>query len=85
VPPGSTINVELEEFVAAGLTPYRALRAATRDAAEFLGQSDLGVVAIGAKADLVLVNANPLTDIRALRLISGAVFGGSWFSAAALR
>jgi imidazolonepropionase-like amidohydrolase len=85
VPPGSTINVELEEFVAAGLTPYRALRAATRDAAEFLGQSDLGVIAVGAKADLVLVNANPLTDIRALRLISGVVFAGSWFSAAALR
>jgi imidazolonepropionase-like amidohydrolase len=84
VPAGLTLQTELEEFVAAGLTPYRALQTATTDAARFLGQNDIGVVRAGARADLVLIDGNPLADISATRRISGVMFRGRWLSAAAL-
>jgi imidazolonepropionase-like amidohydrolase len=85
VPAGLTLQDELTEFVAAGLTPFRALQAATTDAARFLGRSDIGSVQAGYRADLVLVDGNPLKDIGATRRISGVMFGGTWQSAQALR
>ncbi|HYI12857.1 MAG TPA: amidohydrolase family protein [Thermoanaerobaculia bacterium] len=50
-------------MVDAGLTPLQALRSATSDAARFLGRKDLGVIEPGALADLVLLDADPLSDI----------------------
>lgn len=85
VPAGFTLQDELTEFVAAGLTPYRALQAATTDAARFLGRSDLGSVQEGQRADLVLLENNPLADIAATRRISGVMFGGTWQSSLTLQ
>ncbi len=51
-------------FVEAGLTPYQALTAATSEPARYLQmEGDFGVLAVGARADLLLLDANPLVDI----------------------
>jgi imidazolonepropionase-like amidohydrolase len=58
---GFSIHEELQNLVDAGLTPYEAIRAGTRGAAECLGQLDeFGVVSVGLRADLILVQGNPL-------------------------
>jgi imidazolonepropionase-like amidohydrolase len=68
VVPGAALHQELADLVAAGLRPYAALRCATAAAARFLGQDgEWGTVAPGARADLVLVGADPLADLGALR------------------
>ncbi|GAB2544624.1 DPP IV N-terminal domain-containing protein [Spirosoma aerophilum] len=65
VPYGMSLHTELQVFVAAGLTPYQALRSATLWAAETVGVSkDLGSIEPGKLADLVIVNGDPLTNIR---------------------
>jgi imidazolonepropionase-like amidohydrolase len=64
-PPGFGLHEELLHFTRAGLTPFEALRAATYEPARFLGMLDsLGTVEVGKVADLVLLTANPLADIR---------------------
>ena len=78
VAPGSSLHDELQEFVAAGLTPYQTLRLATVGAAEFFGRTDFGTIAPGARADLILIAANPLQDIRRTRDIGGVVIAGAW-------
>lgn len=63
VAPGTSLHDELRELVAAGLTPYEALRAATVAPARFFGDSAAGVVRTGAHADLLLLDGNPLDDV----------------------
>jgi imidazolonepropionase-like amidohydrolase len=71
------VHDELAELVKAGLTPAEALRAATASAAEFLGrEDDLGSVAEGKLADLVLLEGDPLEDIDNVRKIRAVVFRG---------
>jgi imidazolonepropionase-like amidohydrolase len=83
VVPGFSAHDELADLVAAGLTPYQALRAATANAAEFLGAGNQrGTVAEGQNADLVLLDANPLVDIENTRRIAGVVLRGRWLSKA---
>jgi hypothetical protein len=75
--PGSAMHDEMAELVKAGLTPAEALRAATLSAAEYLGRADLyGTVAAGRRADLVLLDANPLDDIANTRRIRAVILGG---------
>lgn len=70
VVPGASLHRELELYVAAGLSPAAALRTATVDAADLLGISThAGTVAVGKDADLVLLDGDPLSDIRATRRI----------------
>jgi imidazolonepropionase-like amidohydrolase len=84
--PGASIHDELANFVAAGLTPGQALAAATREPARFLGQErDWGTIERGKRANLLLLEANPLADIAATRRIAGVVSGGRWMSAAHLQ
>ena len=72
---------ELDDLVAAGLTPFEALRAATANAADFLGPGDQrGVVAVGQNADLVLLDANPLENVANTRRIAGVALRGRWLS-----
>ncbi len=77
--PGFSLHHELEFLVAAGLTPFDALRAGTTAAAEFLG-TNTGEVAVGRDADLVLLDANPLLEIGNTRRVHGVMLRGEWFS-----
>ena len=68
VPTG--VHMELEELVAAGLTPSQAIRAATSDAARILGaERELGTIEVGKWADLLLLDADPTSEIRNSRRI----------------
>jgi imidazolonepropionase-like amidohydrolase len=83
--PGFSLHQELELFVKAGLAPMEALQTATLNPAKFLGRTnDLGTVETGKLADLVLLDANPLDDIRNTQKISAVVLGGRYFSRADL-
>ena len=62
---------ELELYVELGMTPVEALTSATASAAELLHRDDLGVIAVGASADLVCVEGDPLSDIYQLRRPGG--------------
>jgi imidazolonepropionase-like amidohydrolase/Tol biopolymer transport system component len=66
----SGVHMELEELVAAGLSPLEAIRAGTGAAARILGaEGDLGTIEVGKRADLILLDADPLADIRNTRRI----------------
>ena len=78
VAPGTSLHDELEELVAAGLSRYQALRAATSEAGRFLQVEGLGTVTLGAPADLLLVESNPLIDLGRLRRFDGLVQRGAW-------
>lgn len=79
---GFAAHRELDLLVRAGLSPYEALRAGTADAAEFLHASaEMGRVSPRLRADLVLLDANPLEDVRAAALIRGVVLRGRWLPA----
>ncbi|MEO8257564.1 MAG: amidohydrolase family protein [Acidobacteriota bacterium] len=73
---GWTMHAELENMVMAGIPPARVLVAATRTAAGILGQDDLGMVAAGKSADFVVLDANPLDDIRNTRRIAQVYLRG---------
>lgn len=81
--PGFSVHNELGALVGAGLTPYEALRTGTASVAAFLG-SNTGVIAVGRSADLVMLDANPLLDIRHAQRIHGVVLRGRWHSAEVL-
>jgi imidazolonepropionase-like amidohydrolase len=89
VGPGCSLQGELDLLVAGGLTPYQALRAATATPGEFLTREFHfpagGTVAVGNHADLVLLEANPLTDIRNASTLAGVVLNGRWMAADSLR
>jgi imidazolonepropionase-like amidohydrolase len=81
--PGFSLHQELELLVQSGLTPLEALRTATYNPAEFLGALDsLGTVTQGKLADLLLLDADPLTDIRNTRRISVVIANGRVFDQA---
>jgi imidazolonepropionase-like amidohydrolase/Tol biopolymer transport system component len=80
------VHLELEELVLAGLTPLEALHAATGAAAEILGAEDeLGTIEVGKWADLVILDADPLADIRNTGRIHAIVKGGEIVDRAAIR
>ena len=75
--PGLSIRQELEIFVQGGMTPLEALRTATIVPAEVLGwQERFGSIEVGKQADVVLLNANPLADIRAVGNIDSVMMAG---------
>jgi imidazolonepropionase-like amidohydrolase len=79
--PGASIHQELQWLVAAGLTPLEALQSATINPARFLGRTrDLGTVAVGKAADLVILSRNPLADISNSRSVVAVVADGRYFS-----
>jgi imidazolonepropionase-like amidohydrolase len=84
--PGFSIHRELEALVAAGLTPYQALETGTRNVAVFFGTSDrTGTIEVGKRADLVLLEGNPLTDIRNTGRQSGVMLRGRWLPRAEIQ
>jgi imidazolonepropionase-like amidohydrolase len=76
---GSSLHWELERLVESGLTPLTVLRIATLDAARALGRPDLGSLVVGNAADLVLLDDDPLADIRNTRSIWRVMKGGWCF------
>lgn len=82
--PGFAVYDELRTLVELGLTPYEALAAATRNAAAYLHKDDFGTVEVGRRADLLLLAANPLEDIRHMQSIAGVMARGRWYDQAAL-
>ena len=76
---------ELEQMAAAGMSPAQVIVAATSRTAEFLGLKDTGALVAGKRADFLVLDANPLEDIRNTRRIAGIYIGGKPVDRAALR
>lgn len=85
IPPGASLHDELAHLVRTGLLPRDALLAATGEAARLLGADSIGVLRPGAVADFVILDANPLADIRHTRRIHRVVYRGGMHDPAALR
>lgn len=84
-PWGFTLHSELENFVKAGLTPQQALLTTTRNPAQFAGVTDhAGKIADGYQADLLILDRNPLQDVRNARAIFAVVSHGKLLDRAAL-
>lgn len=82
-PPGFGLHAELEWFVRGGMTPAQALRSATLEPARFFNATDSsGTIAPGKLADLVLLEANPLRDIRRTRRVYAVVANGRLMTSA---
>ncbi len=82
----ASIQDELELLVDAGLTPAEALRSATIEPARYLDAAEsIGAVESGKIADLVLLDANPLMDIRNVRQIAAVILGGRYLNKAQLQ
>ena len=77
--PGFSIHDELQELVSAGLTPFEAIKAGTTNAARVLGRSEqLGIAQAGKRADLILVERNPLEDVANITRRAGVMVRGRW-------
>lgn len=77
---GFAVHDELETFVKAGLTPFAAIQTATVNPARYLGiYNRTGSIEAGKEADMVLLDKNPLADIRNTRSISGVFRNGKWY------
>jgi imidazolonepropionase-like amidohydrolase len=84
--PGVSLLDELDYLVEAGFSPYEALQTGTRNAAEALGQLEaFGTIEAGKRADLILLDRNPLQDVSALRERSGVMLRGRWLPQAELQ
>jgi hypothetical protein len=84
--PGFSLHDELKLLVAAGLSPYEALRTATANAAEFLGRSDeFGTVTPRTRADLLLLDADPRRDVANVARYAGVMMRGRWLASDDLR
>ncbi len=80
------VHNEMQELVAAGLSPLEAIHAATGAAAKIIGaERDLGTVAVGKWADLVILDADPVADIRNTRKIWAVLQSGQVVDRAAIR
>jgi len=88
--PGTSVDEDLDQFVAAGLTPFQALSTATRTPGQFIhqyvpGADEFGTIAPGKSADLVMLGANPLLDVRNMRQPMGVMVRGRWFESRELQ
>ena len=88
--PGFATHRELQSFVEAGLTPYEAIEAATRNPGEYFADvmkvpRDFGTVEVGMRADLILLDANPLESVANLSRRAGVMVRGRWLPESELR
>ena len=78
-------HIEMEDMVAAGMSPAEVLVAATRNSAEVMKLNDLGTVAAGKSADFIVLDANPLDNITNTRRINAVYIRGAAVDRAGLR
>lgn len=79
--PGFSIYREMHRMQQAGMTPYQILRSATAAAGDYFKDKDkLGTIAVGQRADLVLLKANPLDDLANVAQQAGVMVRGRWLS-----
>jgi imidazolonepropionase-like amidohydrolase len=84
--PGFSIHREMSSMVAAGLTPQQILQAGTRNPARYFGaEQEFGSVAAGQRADLILLNGNPLTDLANVGRRAGVMVNGRWLPEAEIQ
>ena len=83
--PGLSLHEEMSLLVAAGLTPVEAITAASRKGAELMRADSLGMLTPGKVADLVVLDANPATDISATRRIAFVMIRGRMIKPDSLR
>jgi imidazolonepropionase-like amidohydrolase len=79
--PGFAVHEELEMLVEAGLSPYEAIEAGTRNAAAVMGKgNEFGTIEEGKRADLLLLESNPLSNVSAIQERSGVMLRGRWMA-----
>jgi imidazolonepropionase-like amidohydrolase len=78
-------HLEMEDMVAAGMTPAEVITASTRDAASFLRMSDVGSIEQGKSADFIVLDGNPIEDIKNTRRINAVYLRGEAIDRAAMR
>jgi imidazolonepropionase-like amidohydrolase len=84
--PGFSIHREMRSMAAAGLTPQQILVSGTRNAARYFGaEQEFGSVAPGQRADLILLNGNPLTDLANVGRRVGVMVNGRWLPEAEIQ
>ncbi|MGE5801329.1 MAG: amidohydrolase family protein [Gemmatimonadota bacterium] len=84
--PGFSIHREMSSMAAAGLTPQQILVSGTRHAARYFGaEQEFGSVTAGQRADLILLNGNPLTDLANVGRRAGVMVNGRWLPEAEIQ
>ena len=77
--PGFSVHREMQAMAAAGMTPFEILQSATHNVGDYLKRKDtFGLVAPGHRADLILLRANPLTDLKHVAQRIGVMVRGRW-------
>ncbi|MEO8452067.1 MAG: amidohydrolase family protein [Gemmatimonadota bacterium] len=83
--PGFSLHREMDSFREAGIPPYGVLQAATLNAARCLGlESEFGTVSVGKRADLLLLDSDPRSDLAQREHLAGVMTRGRWLSREAL-
>ena len=87
--PGFSLHDELRLMIENGFTPYEAIRTATVNAADVInkmnGKGNFGSIEVGKRADLVMIDGNPLDDINHLENIHGVMASGRWLDKSTLQ
>jgi len=86
--PGFSIHDELQILIKNGFTPYEAIAAGTVNASKVIqamtGEDDFGTIEVGKRADLLLIEENPLDNVARIKNLRGVMTAGHWYSKAKL-
>ncbi len=87
--PGFSVHDELRILIENGFTPYEAIAAGTVNASKVIqamtGEDDFGTIEVGKRADLLLVEENPLDNVARIKNLRGVMAAGRWYSKAKLK